>query len=459
MSVRVEVSEPVLAAPQLLSFPRGVPFANDSDTAGPLISVYRKGSGRKQKGAVVFASSAVTYKGCDFAERGNDSRAASCRYAIAVYDGGDVLRVLPAPHAYVMRPEFAGMQNHPEVCPSPSFLPPFFLPFTRSRLTASLVSSAKAPIRLSSMTAQERRESRTEEFASSKKKRAVKASQSNSILSENIAGAAAMESAVSRTCAAALESAVSEHCESMQLARDEASAELQDGGDTALEKQRRENLPYFDLQATEAGDVYPFDRLIPASVLDKVEKFYDSTVDAAQEAEGEAEQSARALRAWMERLREQQAPELALGALRDRLHSLQKAAGKEKRVKSSNRPAAVRALVVKVLLLCWGVKYHCLVRPTTHISPHVLTETSSAVLITHQLRADRNLSVRKEDLRKELAALGAPPEAAQLFGERYGRFKRVKGHGVYQAAREDMFVRPPHDLSRIASTPFVPLLD
>ena len=65
---------------------------------------------------MVFASSAVTYKGCDFAERTSEVRADACKYAVGVYDGDlDLLTVTPAPHAFIMRPDFSGMAKHPKV--------------------------------------------------------------------------------------------------------------------------------------------------------------------------------------------------------------------------------------------------------------------------------------------------------------------------------------------------------
>ena len=301
------------------------------------------------------------------------------------------------------------------------------------------------------MTAQERRESRTEEFGSSKRKRLVKAGQSNSILSQNISGASALASAVSL------------HYESMEVSRDEVMGDLQDGGDAALEKQRRENLPPYNAHATEAEEIYPFEQMVPADVLAAIEQHYDSLAEEGR-GEEEAEQSSRALRAWLQRLREQQAPDFALDVLSERLRSVDKAAGKDKRLKSANRPAAVRRLVVKALLLCWAVKYCCMVsnpRANTHCDSqdwpqynHLPAYLPNPIVYMYTVSIESKMKggcelkesqLKKNPLRKaELkAALDAPHEAVKyLLSERFGFY--CMRTGAVQASKEGMYAHITH---------------
>jgi hypothetical protein len=96
------------------------------------------------------------------------------------------------------------------------------------------------------------------EFGSKKKKRAMRAAQSNTILSENISGFSAVESAVS------------EHFEEF-----EATTVLMNAADEALEQNRQALLPKYNLAAESADEAYPIDAIISHEMLTSIKKFME----------------------------------------------------------------------------------------------------------------------------------------------------------------------------------------
>lgn len=155
--VKLEIENEVDDFPKIVSFPQGVP----ENVEEMQINVAQKPSSKKVRTIVTSKANGIMYKGSDF---GDAVRLDGCKYAIGILDTKtNKMRLVSAHHIFGLEPQF---------------------------------ESLSAPIRQSTMTYGERKKSLTEEFGSSKKKRAMKAAASNVISAENIAGASALENAL-----------------------------------------------------------------------------------------------------------------------------------------------------------------------------------------------------------------------------------------------------------------------
>jgi hypothetical protein len=145
--------------PLLVSFPQGVPAQHEDMS----LVVGRKQSGKSTRTIITSAFNSVTYKASDFGEY--TSKKDSCKYAVGVYDERTKkLKLVKTDHVFVMKP------------------------FMESKVVVP---------RKSSMDYDTRRQSLTEEFGSRKKKRALAAEKSNTILTENISAAKSMQNMLS----------------------------------------------------------------------------------------------------------------------------------------------------------------------------------------------------------------------------------------------------------------------
>jgi hypothetical protein len=179
-----------------------------------------KTDGKRTKNLVSGNLDDLLFEAKDYGE--TSVRNDACRYAIGVrHDGSKEVSLLRADHAFIMKP---------------------------------LLDFREAPVRNSTLTNYERKLSLTEEFGSRKKKKAVRAAQSNIISSENIAGVGALEMAVSAE--------VSDATYSINAA------------DEALEKNRKSILPPFNVDASSPEDVYPIDGLLPPHLGEVLEKHF-----------------------------------------------------------------------------------------------------------------------------------------------------------------------------------------
>jgi hypothetical protein len=222
-----------------LSFPLGVP--GDVDDM-ELLAQARQTTGkkkRKQQYRVrgILATSGYTL---EFAADDFQDGADLCRFAVGVVEAGSAeMTVHKADHIFLMRPK--------------------------------LGQFAEAPEATGEMSYADRKKSITEEFGSRKKKRALKAAESNRISTENIAGADAVEFAITDAL--------------MQLGGGDGD---DDGGNTAvvlnaaadaLEKNRTLNLPPFNREAQTLEDAYPLDGLVPQAVADAMKQSYTEMDD------------------------------------------------------------------------------------------------------------------------------------------------------------------------------------
>lgn len=142
--------------PLIVSFPQGIP----ENVEEMQINASRKSS-KLSKTQLSTKLNGISYKGANFGElAGKDGY----KYAIGVHSSkNNHIKIIPTDHIFVLKPHM------------------------------QVVEAAARP---SSMSYAERKQSLTEEFGSSKKKRALKAAQSNIISAENISGASALESSL-----------------------------------------------------------------------------------------------------------------------------------------------------------------------------------------------------------------------------------------------------------------------
>ena len=198
MSLHLRVSS---AAVSVLSFPNGVPDHGDD------MNIKRK------RNSIVSNLNNVKY------ETTGDS-ANDCNYLIGIMNKKkNELLLLPTDGISIMKPSFIDEDFYP------------------------------IPLTLSTMTNDERRASLTEEFGSSKKKRAVKAQESNLILSENIAGNKVLSNVT--------------------------DTPVLDAGKDALQLFRETLLPKFNADADDVKDIFPMNDLIPNNVSFGLEQHYD----------------------------------------------------------------------------------------------------------------------------------------------------------------------------------------
>jgi hypothetical protein len=123
----------------------------------------------------------------------------------------------------------------------------------------------------STLTYAEKRESLTNEFGSKKKQRALRASQSNVILAENVSGAKAVENALYS-----------------QVEDDEDESKDVDQTGLSLMENRSKLLPLFNKDTSELFEVYPLSSLIPAAVQTSLDEYFDSLTSRDNEDESES---------------------------------------------------------------------------------------------------------------------------------------------------------------------------
>ena len=206
--------------PLLTAFPQGVPF--DADDMQVIFG--QKGDGRKRKQVLIGDLNGVKYRGDDFGDnsRKNDNN----RFAVGYLpEGSKEMTIFQAEHIFVMKPKF---------------------------------DNVVVPARYTSMTNAERKQSLTEEFGSRKKKRALKAAQSNTISSENIAGATAVEKAMAN-----------------QMDDTDANSVLVNAAEDALEKNRQLLLPTYEIEAVIVDEAYPIKSLIPPHLSNALRERYE----------------------------------------------------------------------------------------------------------------------------------------------------------------------------------------
>lgn len=324
-------------APNLLSFPQDIHESIDIDES--LVTVGEKGTGKKRKRIVMADLNGTTFRGVDFGDLysvKNDT----CKYAIGILDEKtNEMNIVASDHVFVMKPHIKSKNN--------------------------------GPVRLSSMTSNERRESLTEEFGSKKKKRALAAKLSNSILSENVSGVDALENVMS-----------------IKYDNDNTSSVL-DAAEEALELNRKSFLPTFNINAINLSDAYPIFNLIPKSLSISLDEYYDSILNDTSN-NGEIIENKSNTTVWETLLIRQTAGESILSMIRC-------VDGYKNSSKAMN---LLKTTVGHILMLHYSIRFYL------------------------ELSAKYNLTVSKNDIEDSLVA---PKEVIFYLSENYARFRKIGG--------------------------------
>ena len=332
--------------PLLVAFPQGVP--GDGDDMQIIFG--QKGEGKKRKHLVLADLNGTKYKGDDVGD--NSRKNDSCKFAVGFLpQGSKEMTIFQSDHIFVMKPQF---------------------------------ENTRVPVRSLSMTNAERRQSLTEEFGSRKKKRALKAAQSNIISSENIAGASAVESAMAS-----------------QIDETDANSVLVNAAEDALEKNRLMLLPEFDVQALAVEDAYPVKSLISVALNNALKERYHVMNSEMMRASSGAKLD---IFAWVQRLGSEMTSSLVSSSLR----SLPVEEGKATKKFADQHCASVS----RILLLHYMLRFY-------------LKLVSSY---------DRSVSI--DELYRELS--GAPADVLDYFADTFCVRQTIKGKPSIQCSKANM---------------------
>ena len=207
----------------LLSFPQGIPSNANEMT----ITMFQQGENKKRKREVVGHLHDLKYMGKDYKQY--SAKHDTCHYAIGIIDEKThVMNVYAATHPYIMQPVFEDRKSE-------------------------LKQDA---------TYSERLRASTEAFGSKKKKKALKAYDSNQISAENIVGVESLGKSLKQEKETVLESV----------------ATVQSAAVEALEAHRRKLLPPYNTTATTVEEAYPPSGLVPADLQALLMKYYEAKV-------------------------------------------------------------------------------------------------------------------------------------------------------------------------------------
>jgi len=222
-------------SPRLLSFSFGIPA-----TDGIPFQAFRKANSKKRKLLLETEMSGIKFKGSNFGvdNPGNDFT----EFSIGVYDEkAGVMELHRAGHVFAME------QRRDEDAHVPESL-----------------SAA-------SMTAMERRQSLTDAFGSKKKKRAMKAAESNIISSQNIVAADTISNILTESVAVSAR-------KSDPAGEEEGASVL-----SAMDQHRQMMLPHFDATASSLRAAYPLSGgLVPQHILPLLQEWTDRVCQGMQ---------------------------------------------------------------------------------------------------------------------------------------------------------------------------------
>jgi hypothetical protein len=222
----VDEDSALAAAPRLLSFPSGY-FADKEQV--PVKVFQKKRSSGKVNQIVTCEIFGNEYRGSDFGSAGAGSD--GYNYAIGIIQkGSNKIKLIPVQHPFSMAKVVADDPEREE--------------------TFGVKSSI------------EQAKSRTEAFGSQKKKRAVKAAESNVISAENISGGSVMQRMIS---------------EQIEEQDDQQTSAVK----RALEDQRRDLFPPYDDKTEELSEAYPISGIIPDDLQTSLGEHYGSLLEAA----------------------------------------------------------------------------------------------------------------------------------------------------------------------------------
>eukprot|EP00602_Paraphysomonas_sp_CaronLab_P006161 CAMPEP_0185021998 /NCGR_PEP_ID=MMETSP1103-20130426/4715_1 /TAXON_ID=36769 /ORGANISM="Paraphysomonas bandaiensis, Strain Caron Lab Isolate" /LENGTH=337 /DNA_ID=CAMNT_0027553851 /DNA_START=109 /DNA_END=1122 /DNA_ORIENTATION=- len=234
----------------------------------------------------------------------------------------------------------------------------------------------------SDLTNYERKQSLTEAFGSKKKKRAMRAMESNTISAENITGAEAINHVVANMSKTQSPSAGG--------TQDDDSSTIINAAQQAIEMQRRQMLPMYETTATSLSEAYPIQGLVPSGVYHGLKEWVEGVV---AELSGEGEPVLSSLAGdWEDKLAKEGAPQMVLSLVAQTF------------AQHSSKPAELKRKLCHLLL------YTCLLR-------------FCASMI------DRRRPMDKDELAKEL--MNPPPQVLRHITDAFAVHKKTNGKSAF----------------------------
>lgn len=223
--------------PALLSFPFGVPQSSDEMQ----LQAFEKSTSKKRKFLLESNFAGVNFHGCNYGVNNPSNDFAD--FSIGVYDETTgVVELHYVGHAFTMQEQ--GREGGDSEVP--------------------------AALSAASLTAMERRQSLTDTFGSKKKKRALRAAESNIISSQNIVAADTISEMLT-------ESLLESDRQTSISSSSSVSHQVEGGAPKSAMTQHRETmLPPFDSSATALKDAYPLSGgLVPRHVMHILQEWVD----------------------------------------------------------------------------------------------------------------------------------------------------------------------------------------
>ena len=225
--------------PTLLSFPFGVPHCSD----GMQLQAFEKSTSKKRKFILESDCTGVKFEGCNYGVSNHSNDFSG--FSIGVYNEstGNV-ELYSAGHAFTM-------QQQGDV---------------------DVNSEVPSALSADSMTAMERRQSLTDTFGSKKKKRALRAAESNIISSQNIVAADTISEMLTESIIENdRQNAAASSCGELDPTATPTAPK------SAMEQHRETMLPPFDASATALKYAYPLSGgLIPRHVMHLLQEWVET---------------------------------------------------------------------------------------------------------------------------------------------------------------------------------------
>lgn len=262
VSVKVTLDENV---PKLASYPIAV-----SEDSNVKISALCKGKGKKRKYLLQSDHEGLPFEGHDHSSQN------LCKYALGYLDEKtNEIELLPCHHIFVME-----------------------------KVQRDVDVDILSPI-----SHQQRKASLTEAFGSKKKKRAMRAMESNTISAESISGASSISQLIVSS---------NETTESPQVSQP-SDVMKESAAKSALQAQREIMLPPHDTSATSLSTAYPLSGMVPRNIYHALREWVEAI---AVEINGESAADTNSVDSflsgqndgWLQRFRQDQSPDFVVEA-------------------------------------------------------------------------------------------------------------------------------------------------
>jgi hypothetical protein len=256
------------SVPKLAAYPIAI-----SDDSKFKISAFCKGKGKKRKFLLQ-----SDHHGLPFEAHDNSSQN-FCKYAVGLFDEKtNEIELLPCHHVFVMEKASADQD-------------------------ADFDEDLMSPL-----SHQQRKASLTEAFGSKKKKRAMRAMESNTISADSISGASSISQMIVTS---------NESLESPKMSNKDSNIGGESAAKNALQAQREIMLPPHDVTASTLSGAYPLTDLIPGNVHHAIKEWIASIAagfsDCSPDDKDGIDSSLVSQNAeWLEKMRQDRSPEFVV---------------------------------------------------------------------------------------------------------------------------------------------------